>query len=78
MGLVAVVQAEWERAARLLAAAESLRAAAGLPPDTSSERADALAAAQRALGADAFAAAFAEGQAMDWGRACADALRGGP
>jgi predicted ATPase/DNA-binding SARP family transcriptional activator/Tfp pilus assembly protein PilF len=77
MALVAHAQARWERAARLLGAAEGLQAAVGvsLPPYTATERADAAAAARRALGADAFAAAFAEGfSAMDLEQAVCVAL----
>ncbi|HET6386512.1 MAG TPA: tetratricopeptide repeat protein, partial [Armatimonadota bacterium] len=66
MALVSRAQNRWERATLLLGAAEGVRDAAGvpLPRDIALDRADAAAEAKRALGSDAFAAAFAEGQRM--------------
>lgn len=79
MALVAQARVEWGRAARLLGAAESLREAAGLPCHAAAtawgaRRADAAAAAEGALGKDGFAAALAEGRAMDLEQAIAFAL----
>ena len=66
MALVAHAQAQWERVAWLLGAAEGLQEAVGvpLPLYTAARRADAAAAARRALGAEAFASAFAEGYSV--------------
>src|SRR5206468_13046368 len=71
--LIAGAEAEWERAARLLGAAEGLGEAAGLPLSlqTATQRTETVAAARSALGPDAFAAAFAEGKGMDLERAMA-------
>jgi predicted ATPase/DNA-binding SARP family transcriptional activator len=76
MAVVAHSEAQWERVARLMGAAEGLREAAGvpLPPYTAADRGDAAAAARRALGADAFDAALAEGQAMTMEQAIGLAL----
>jgi predicted ATPase/DNA-binding SARP family transcriptional activator len=77
MALVAHAQAQWELAARLLGAAEGLQAVVGvpLPSYSATERMDAAAAVRRALGADAFAVAFAEGRsAMDLEQAVRVAL----
>jgi predicted ATPase/DNA-binding SARP family transcriptional activator len=75
-GGLAVAQGEMERAARLLGSAAQLRAAtgarAGLAEEQELER-DA-AAARESLGAEAFASAWAEGQAMTEPQASAYAL----
>jgi non-specific serine/threonine protein kinase len=77
MALVAQVESHWERTARLLGAAEGLREAFGvlLPAYTATERAEAAAAARRALGPDTFAAIFNEAlSAMDLEQIVAYAL----
>jgi predicted ATPase/DNA-binding SARP family transcriptional activator len=76
LAVLAGTEGEWGRAVRLLAAAEQLREAAGGQDSESAvrERAEDLAKAERALGADAFAAAAAEGRAMDLEQAVAYAL----
>jgi hypothetical protein len=76
LAAVAVAQAQRERAARLFGTAEELRAAMGalLPPAERAEHDRAAAAIRTALGAAAFAAAWAEGRAMSLDEAVADAL----
>jgi predicted ATPase/DNA-binding XRE family transcriptional regulator len=67
---------QWERAARLLGAAAALRAPLDAPP-LAQDRADveqAVAPARAALGEDAWAAAFAFGQALSLEEAIAYAL----
>jgi hypothetical protein len=69
-------QEEWERATQLLGAAAALREAIGAPP-TPRERCRverSVAAARAALGEEAFAAAWAAGQALTWEDAVALAL----
>ena len=65
-----------DRAARLGGAAEALRAALGvpLPPETRADHDQAVLAMRAALGKDAFAAAWAEGQALSPEEAFALAL----
>jgi hypothetical protein len=76
LGTAAALDEEPERAARLWGAAERLRAALGCRPGPAAratyERAQALVRAQ--LGADAFAAAWAAGQALTLEQALAEAL----
>jgi tetratricopeptide (TPR) repeat protein len=64
------------KAARLLGAAEALRAALGspLPPGERAEHGQWLAAARAALGDEGFAVAWAEGRTMSWEEAVAYAL----
>jgi predicted ATPase/DNA-binding SARP family transcriptional activator len=76
MATLAGARGEWNRAARLWGAAARLREAVGLPGDPATEHAGECAGAPGGLSADAFAAAFAEGQAMDVEAACAYALAG--
>jgi tetratricopeptide (TPR) repeat protein len=73
MALLAHAAAEWERAARLLGAAEGLREEVGasLLPSAVPPREEAVDATERALGAGEFAAAFAAGRAMDMEQAVA-------
>src|SRR5262249_52335651 len=70
LAAVALSEAQFERAARLLGSAEGLREAMGTPLALA-DRAEhdrtvaaTVAAAREALGEEAFAAAWAEGQAM--------------
>jgi non-specific serine/threonine protein kinase len=70
---LAVDQQNWERAAHLAGAAESLRGSIGAPNDTTVED-DLLALAKNALGEAAFAQAWAEGRAMTLEQAIAFAL----
>jgi predicted ATPase/class 3 adenylate cyclase/Tfp pilus assembly protein PilF len=63
---LARLQSDWERAARLWGAAQSLREAIGTPPLPEERKEDERdqAAVREALGEAAFAAAWAEGRAM--------------
>ena len=75
--VLAAAQNQMERAARLLGAAESLYAAIHFEM-SAKERAEhdqTVAAARAALGEEAFAAAWAEGQAMTMEQAIAHALK---
>lgn len=76
MACVALAHARPARAARLLGAAERLRETTGVPPSpqAATRRAEADNAAVTALGAEGFAAAFAEGKAMALEQALAYAL----
>jgi hypothetical protein len=76
LAAVALSGARSERAARLLGNAEGLRGAMGTPlaPGDRAEHDRSVAAARAALGENAFAAAWAEGRAMDLDQAIADAL----
>ena len=84
LGRLAVDRREWARAARLLAAASGLESTPNIVSDPgkegdvdallSPEEAQAVAAARQALGAEAFAAACVEGQAMTLEQAVEDAL----
>ena len=69
----------FRRTACLLGAAAALRAALGSPlmPDDQPRHDKSVAAARAALGADAFAAAWAAGQEMDWEQAADYALGDG-
>ena len=73
---LAAAEAQVGRVARLLGAAESLREAIGTPlrPTQRADYAHAVAAARAELGEEAFAAAWAEGQAMSVEQAIAYAL----
>jgi len=75
--LLAHAIAEWNRVARLLAAAERLRETAGvpLPAHAALQCARASAVAQSALGAEDFAAALTAGRTMDLEQAITIALR---
>jgi predicted ATPase/transcriptional regulator with XRE-family HTH domain len=80
LGLIALVAAAEGRttpAARLLAATEALREAIGkeLTPIDRAEHDQAVASLQAALGAEAFAAAWAAGRAMSPEQATAEALK---
>jgi DNA-binding CsgD family transcriptional regulator len=75
---VAAAEESYEEAARLLAAAEALRRRVGSVPlswDRAGRDAD-VEAARQALGPEAFAAAWAEGEALSAGDAVAYAQRG--
>lgn len=67
MACIAQAQGQSGRAACLLGASESLRGAMGVPlsPHTQAQHTEAAEAAKGALGSDAFAAAFAEGETLD-------------
>jgi hypothetical protein len=73
---LAVQGREWDRAARLWGAAAALREALGAPraPNRRAEGERELGAARAALGESAFAASWAEGQALSLEQAIADAL----
>jgi predicted ATPase len=73
MALVARWATQWERTARLLGAAEALRAAVGGSAPHAAPRAEAVAAAELALGQDAFTAAYAAGHSLDLDQAIAEA-----
>lgn len=77
LALVARAHARHVEAARLFAAAQTLREAIGAPlPPADHVRYDRAVAGVRAgLGEQAFAAAWAEGQAMALEQAVADALQ---
>jgi predicted ATPase/class 3 adenylate cyclase/Tfp pilus assembly protein PilF len=64
--VVALAQAQFERAARFFGVVEELREATGvpLPPADRAEHERSVAAVRTALGEEAFAAAWAEGRAM--------------
>jgi predicted ATPase/class 3 adenylate cyclase len=64
LAAVAAAQAQPERAARLLGAAEGLRDAIGGPPPDRAKHERSVAAVRAALGEEAFAAAWAEGRVM--------------
>lgn len=68
---LAVMQGRWERAARLLGANQSLCQTLGmpLPPCERDESEQNIASVRQALAEDAFAAAWAEGNAMTWDQA---------
>ncbi len=74
---VALARGQAERAARLLGAAEALRAAGGtpLPPSDRADHEHAVTAVRALLGADAFAAAWAQGQTMPLEEAVHDAMQ---
>jgi predicted ATPase/DNA-binding XRE family transcriptional regulator len=76
LAVVAVALREGERAVRLLAAAEAIRSAIGasLPSPRLVVRERTIASARAMLGEQAFAAAWAEGQAMSLERAVEYAL----
>jgi hypothetical protein len=76
LAAVALAQAQPERAARLLGAAEGLREAVGSPRPLAdrAEHDRFVAAVRTALGEQAFAAAWAEGGAMSLGDVVAFAL----
>jgi tetratricopeptide (TPR) repeat protein len=76
LAAVAVAQSQPKRAARLFGAAEGLRQAMGtpLPPAERAEHDRSVAAVRTALGAEPFAAAWAEGRALSLEEACAYAL----
>jgi tetratricopeptide (TPR) repeat protein len=78
LGDLAARQGNGERAARLLGAAETLRTMIGapIPPPERAEHEQAVAAARDLLEGDAFARLWAEGGALSWERAAADALEG--
>jgi tetratricopeptide (TPR) repeat protein len=77
LGNVAVLDEESERAARLWGAAEQLRQVIGCrpPPAARATYERAMAVAQAQLGEDAFAAAWAAGQALTPEQAIAEALQ---
>ncbi len=76
LGTVAALTRQHERAARLWGAAEALREAIGVPPVKRRPRFESTVATTRAaLGADAFAAAWAAGRALSLADAVAEAVR---
>jgi len=76
MARVAAVQGRPKRAARLLGASAALRDGMGTPltPIARADHGHATNAAREALGEDAFAAAWAEGNAMNLEEAIADVV----
>jgi hypothetical protein len=76
LATIALAEGEPERAARLLAAAATLRSATRTPrlPQDRAQHEQDIANARSALGDDAFAAAWATGEAMPVAEAIADAL----
>jgi hypothetical protein len=73
---VSARQGEWQRAARLFAAAEVLRrtVSASLAPAERVDLAESVAAIRAALGEEAFSQAWSEGRAMSLEEAVAYAL----
>jgi hypothetical protein len=76
MGILAVAQGEYARGVRLIAVQPAITGVIGSvhAPDVRIEGEAALAGARAALGEAAFAAAWAEGQAMTLEEAVAEAL----
>ena len=75
LALIAHIQGEWKRAARLLGAAASLREMIGAPLPLVDRIAieDITAATRAALGMEPFTAAWTAGQAMSLEQACGEA-----
>jgi predicted ATPase/DNA-binding CsgD family transcriptional regulator len=79
LGTVAALARQYERAARLWGAAEALREAIGLPRvRRRAQLESAIATTRSALGADAFAAAWAEGRSLSLADAVAEAIQASP
>ncbi|MCA1596221.1 MAG: tetratricopeptide repeat protein, partial [Chloroflexi bacterium] len=76
LALLAQVDGQWERSARLFGAAESLRETSGLPAGGDEESVNATRAAAKALGTIAFDVVFAEGRSMNLEQAMRLAIAG--